>query len=105
MSPNEIRILDKVIIVPKDPIQADKFIGMWRKAQYEAIAEFYNKFLLKNKWTEKYDITILWLLEHCGCEHIRMTIGKKKLSVIKLKQFEKEQTKIKDRKFKKEDSF
>ena len=30
-----------------------------------------------------------------------MTIGKKKLSVIRLKQFEKEQIKIKERKFKK----
>ena len=34
-----------------------------------------------------------------------MTIGKKKLSVIRLKQFEKEQIKIKERKFKKEDAF
>ena len=45
-------------------------------------------------------MTMLWLLEHCGCDHIRMNIGKKKLSVIKLKQFEKEQIKIKERKFK-----
>jgi hypothetical protein len=31
-----------------------------------------------------------------------MTVGKKKISVIKLKEFEKEQIKIKDRTFKKE---
>jgi hypothetical protein len=37
--------------------------------------------------------------------NIRMNIGKKKLSVIKIKQFEKEQMKIKERKFKKEDAF
>jgi hypothetical protein len=34
-----------------------------------------------------------------------MTIGKKKLSVIKLPEFEKEQIKIKERKFKQEDAF
>ena len=81
--------------------------NVWTKDGHHhfIFTHFYHKFLHRHKWTEKYDITILWLLEHCGCEHIRMTIGKKKLSVIKLKQFEKEQTKIKDRKFKKEDSF
>jgi hypothetical protein len=34
-----------------------------------------------------------------------MTIGKKKISVIKLKEFEKEDIKIKERVFKKEDAF
>ena len=58
MSPNEIRILDKVIIVPKDPIQADKFIGMWRKAQYEAIAEFYNKFLINDFQIVDFDLKV-----------------------------------------------
>ena len=40
----EIKILNRTIFVPKDPIQADKFIGMWRKAQTEAIVTFYNTF-------------------------------------------------------------
>jgi len=34
-----------------------------------------------------------------------MTIGKKKISVIKLKEFEKEDMKIKERVFKQEDAF
>jgi len=34
-----------------------------------------------------------------------MTIGKKKLSIIKVKEFEKEDIKIKNRVFKKEDAF
>jgi hypothetical protein len=34
-----------------------------------------------------------------------MTVGKKKISVIKLKEFEREDMKIKERVFKKEDAF
>ena len=34
-----------------------------------------------------------------------MTIGKKKLSIIRLKQFEKEEIKIKDESLEKEDAF
>ena len=34
-----------------------------------------------------------------------LNIGKKKISVIKLKEFEKEDMKIKDRVFRKEDAF
>ena len=81
--------------------------NVWNKDLHHhfIFTHFYHKFLHRHKWTEKYDITILWLLEHCNCEHIRMNIGKKKLSVIKIKQFEKEQMKIKERKFKKEDAF
>ena len=81
--------------------------NVWNKDKYHhfIFSEFYHKFLHRHKWIEKYDITILWLLEHCNCEHVRMTIGKKKLSVIKLPEFEKEQIKIKERKFKQEDAF
>ena len=52
-----------------------------------------------------YDVTNFLLTEHCGCEVVRMTIGKKKLSIIKVKEFEKEDIKIKNRVFKKEDAF
>jgi len=53
----------------------------------------------------KYDVTNFLLTEHCNCEVARMTIGKKKISVIKLKEFEKEDMKIKERVFKQEDAF
>ena len=81
--------------------------NVWNKDTHHhfIFTHFYHKFLHRHKWTEKYDMTLFWLLEHNGCEHIRMNIGKKKLSVIRLKQFEKEQIKIKERKFKKEDAF
>jgi hypothetical protein len=78
--------------------------NVWNKdgCHHFIFSEFFHKFLHRHKWTEKYDVTLLWLLEHNGCEHVRMTVGKKKISVIKLKEFEKEQIKIKDRTFKKE---
>ena len=81
--------------------------NVWNKDKYHhfIFSHFYHKFLHRHKWIEKRDITLLWLLEHCNCENVRVTIGKKKLSVIRLKQFEKEQFKIKERKFKKEDAF
>jgi len=81
--------------------------NVWSKSGHHhfIFTHFYHKFLHRHKWTEKYDITILWLLEHCGCEVVRMNIGKKKMSVIKLKEFEKEDMKIKERTFKREDAF
>ena len=81
--------------------------NVWNKSGHHhfIFGEFYHKFLHRHKWTEKYDVTNFWLTEHCGCEVVRMNIGKKKISVIKLKEFEKEDMKIKDRTFKREDAF
>jgi hypothetical protein len=81
--------------------------NVWNKSGHHhfIFGEFYHKFLHRHKWTEKYDITNFWLTEHCGCEVVRMNIGKKKISVIKLKEFEKEDMKIKERTFKREDAF
>ena len=51
--------------------------------------EFYNKFLLKNKWTEKYDETSMLLRDKCGCKEKREMIGKKNKSIMTIDQFEK----------------
>ena len=81
--------------------------NVWNKGGYHhfIFGEFFHKFLHRHKWSEKYDVTNFLLTEHCNCEVARMTIGKKKISVIKLKEFEKEDMKIKDRVFRKEDAF
>ena len=81
--------------------------NVWNKGGYHhfIFGEFYHKFLHRHKWSEKYDVTNFLLTEHCGCEVVRMTIGKKKLSIIKVQEFEKEDMKVKDRVFKKEDAF
>ena len=81
--------------------------NVWNKGGYHhfIFGEFFHKFLHRHKWSEKYDVTNFLLTEHCNCEVARMTIGKKKISVIKLKEFEKEDMKIKERVFKQEDAF
>ena len=52
----EIKILNRTIFVPKDPIQADIFIGMWRKAQTEAIVTFYKTFEKNDYQKEDFDL-------------------------------------------------
>ena len=81
--------------------------NVWNKGGYHhfIFGEFFHKFLHRHKWTEKYDVTNFLLTEHCNCEVSRMTVGKKKISIIKLKEFEREDMKIKERVFKKEDAF
>ena len=37
MSQNEIRINNKVVVIPKDSFEQDEFIGLWRQAQEKAI--------------------------------------------------------------------
>ena len=67
---------------------------------------FYHQYLSKRKWKTDYDRTLFWLKDNhdCDTEH-RMMVGKKKLQVVKLKQFQKQEQKIKKRTFKKEDAF
>jgi len=81
--------------------------NVWNKGGYHhfIFGEFYHKFLHRHKWSEKYDVTNFLLTEHCSCEVVRMTIGKKKLSIIKVKEFEKQDMKVKDTVFKREDAF
>ena len=66
---------------------------------------FFHKFLQRRKWPTKQEETLTWLVLHCNCEQVRMTIGKKKLSVMRVKQFKKQQVKTKSIQYKKEDAF
>ena len=66
---------------------------------------FFHKFLQRRKWPTKQEETLTWLILHCNCEQVRMTIGKKKLSVMRVKQFKKQQVKTKSIQYKKEDAF
>ena len=67
--------------------------------------KFFDLYLTKHRWTEKYDLTLMWMLDHCGCEHIRISIGKKKISVIKLKEFEKDNMKVRRKELKAKDPY
>ena len=44
--------------------------------------EFYNKFLLRRKWKEPYDITMQLLVDKCKCKIKRETIGKKRPNIM-----------------------
>jgi hypothetical protein len=66
---------------------------------------FFHKFLLRRKWPAKQEETLTWLVLHCNCEQVRMSIGKKKLSVMRVKQFKKQNVKTQPIQYKKEDAF
>jgi len=66
---------------------------------------FFNKFLLKRRWNEKYDETLLLLRDKCNCEIVRETIGKKKITVTSVKEFIKQENVYRPKQFKPKDVF
>ena len=44
--------------------------------------EFFHKYLLKNKWDEKYDETQMLLTDKCGCKIKREMIGKQNKTIM-----------------------
>ena len=69
-------------------------------------SNFFYQFLARHKWAEKPQFTLYVLREHCGYDtDYRVSLPKKKISVIRLPEFEKETFKPKDRVFKQEDAF
>ena len=67
---------------------------------------FFYQYLARHKWPEKPQFTLYVLREHCGYDtNYRVALPKKKISVIRLPEFEKESFKPKDRVFKQEDAF
>jgi|TARA_R100001594_G_scaffold58654_1_gene92720 hypothetical protein len=67
--------------------------------------EFYNKYLLKRRWIEKYDETQMLLKDKCGCEIIRETVGKKKKAIMIIDEFEKTENVYRPKEFKQKDAF
>ena len=72
---------------------------------YFQFTHFFNKFLNRRKWPIKHEETLTWLVQQCNCDQVRIMVGKKKISVLKLEQFKKQQVEIKQKPFKKEDAF
>tara|TARA_Y100000593_G_scaffold194_1_gene423 strand:+ start:230 stop:1744 length:1515 start_codon:yes stop_codon:yes gene_type:complete len=67
--------------------------------------EFYNKFLLRRKWKEPYDITMQLLVDKCKCKIKRETIGKKRPNIMVVEEFEKQEDTYKNKQFKPKDPF
>ena len=67
--------------------------------------EFFNKYLLKRRWTEKYDETQLLLRDKCGCTIDRVDIGNKKKSVMVIGEFKPMADVYRPKQFKPKDAF
>ena len=83
------------------------FGNVWtnKGKHYFIFIEFFNKFLLKRRWNEKYDETLIILRDKCGCEIVRETIGKKKITVTSVNEFTKQDNVYRPKQFKPKDVF
>ena len=67
--------------------------------------EFFHKYLLKNKWDEKYDETQMLLTDKCGCKIKREMIGKKNKTIMTIEEFEKPKNLYRPKQFKPKEVF
>jgi len=67
--------------------------------------EFFHKYLLKNKWDEKYDETQMLLTDKCGCKIKREMIGKKNKTIMTIEEFEKPENLYRPKQFKPKEVF
>ena len=67
--------------------------------------EFFNKYLLKRRWIEKYDETQMLLRDKCGCSIKREMIGKKNKTIMTIDEFEKPENVYRPKQFKQKEVF
>ncbi len=67
--------------------------------------EFFNKYLVKRRWSEKYDETQMLLRDKCGCNIKREMIGKKNKTVMTIGEFEKPDNVYRPKQFKPKEVF
>ena len=74
--------------------------GVWTSEGYHHFVfdRFYHQFLMRHRWDLGYQRTGQMLKEKCGCEDKR--VGKEKLSVFIVKEFDKKDTEYKPKKLK-----
>ena len=79
--------------------------GVWTNGGYHHFVydRFYNQHLMRRRWDLGYSRTGQMLKEKCGCENKR--IGKEKLSVFTVKEFDKKEIEYKPKKLKEEDPY
>ena len=79
--------------------------GVWTNGGYHHFVydRFYNQHLMRRRWDLGYSRTGQMLKEKCGCENKR--IGKEKLSIFTVKEFDKKETEYKPKKLKEEDPY
>jgi len=67
--------------------------------------EFFNKYLMKRRWPEKYDETQMLLRDKCGVQIKRETLGKKSKSIMVIEEFERQDNVYRPKQFKPKDAF
>jgi hypothetical protein len=79
--------------------------GVWTSdgSHHFVFDRFYHQFLIRRRWDVGYQRTGQMLKEKCGCEDKRL--GKEKLSVFIVKEFDKKQDEYKQKKLKEEDPY
>ena len=79
--------------------------GVWTSDGYHHFVfdRFYHQFLMRRRWDLGYSRTAQLLKEKCECENKR--IGKEKLSVFVVKEFDKKTDEYKQKKLKEEDPY
>jgi hypothetical protein len=79
--------------------------GVWTSEGYHHFVfdRFYHQFLMRRRWDLGYSRTAQLLKEKCSCENRR--IGKERLSVFVVKEFDKKTDEYKQKKLKEEDPY
>ena len=79
--------------------------AVWTSGGYHHFVydRFYNQHLMRRRWDLGYSRTGQMLKEKCGCENKR--IGKERLSIFVVKEFDKKQEEYKQKKLKEEDPY
>ena len=79
--------------------------GVWTDDGYHhfIFSKFYNQFLIRQRWDVNYSRTAQMLKEVCSCEDKR--IGKDKISVFRVKQFDKKEDDYNQKELKPKDVF
>jgi hypothetical protein len=79
--------------------------GVWTNNGYHHFVfdRFYHQFLMRRRWDLGYSRTAQMLKEKCDCENKR--VGKEKLSVFAVKEFDKKQEEYKQKVLKEESPY
>ena len=79
--------------------------GVWTSDGYHHFVfdRFYHQFLIRRRWDVGYQRTGQMLKEKCGCEDKRL--GKEKISVFTVKEFDKKQDEYKQKQLKEDEPY
>ena len=79
--------------------------GVWTNEGYHHFVfdRFYNQFLIRKRWDVPYSRTAQMLKETCNCDDKR--IGKERISVFVVKQFDKKEDDYNQKELKPKDIF